>query len=58
MELLVRANRVPGKDDADKLKVNPAQSKLTIDVKRLSACVKAGKAGREGRSTDPPGHAA
>ena len=45
VELLVRANRVLGKDDADKLKVrkSPAQGKLVIEVKRLSARVKASK---------------
>ena len=47
MELLVRAktNRVLGKDDADKLKVrkSPVQGKLVVEVKRLSARVKASK---------------
>ena len=49
VELLVRAktNRVLGKDDADKLfdkvRKSPAQGKLIVEVKRLSARVKASK---------------
>ena len=47
VELPVRAktNRVLGKDDADKLKVrkSPVQGKLVVEVKRLSARVKASK---------------
>ena len=47
VELLVRAktNRVLGKDDADKLKVrkSPVQGKRVIEIKRLSARVKASK---------------
>ena len=49
VELLVRAktNRVLGKDDADKLfdkvRKSPAQGKLVVEVKRLSARVKASK---------------
>ncbi len=49
VELLVRAktNRVLGKDDADKLfdkvRKSPAQGKLVIEVKRLSARIKASK---------------
>ena len=49
VELLVRAktNRVLGKDDADKLfdkvRKSPVQGKLVVEVKRLSARVKASK---------------
>ena len=57
VELLVRAktNRVLGKDDADKLfdkvRKSPAQGKLVVEVKRLSARVKAqaAKAARQPR---------
>ena len=41
VELLVRANRVLGKDDTDKLKVSPAQGKRV--VRRLSERIKASK---------------